>query len=177
MRALADAERIRLFMRALGGGTGTRGPARVYFTGGASAVLAGWRPSTIDVDIKVVPEDDTLLRAIPELKERLQINVELASPADFIPVAPGWEDRSPFIAQEGRLAFHHFDFRAQALAKIERGHAQDLEDVRAMLRVGLIDADHLRHYFVRIEPDLYRYPAISAASFRRSVEDFLAANL
>src|SRR6266536_545044 len=170
MRALADAERIRRFMQALG--TDARAPGRVYFTGGASAVLAGWRPSTIDVDIKLVPEDDHLLRAIPRLKEQLQLNIELASPADFIPVAPGWEDRSPFITQEGRLSFHHFDFGAQALAKIERGHAQDLEDVRAMTRAGLIDAGQIRRDFAVIEPELYRYPAITAASFRRSVEAF-----
>src|SRR6201999_1643214 len=32
----------------------------VYLTGGATAVLYGWRESTIDVDIKVVPDNDEL---------------------------------------------------------------------------------------------------------------------
>ncbi len=73
------------------------------------------------------------MRVIPGLKEALQINVELASPADFIPVPPGWEDRSPFITREGRISFHHFDLYAQALAKVERSHSQDLEDVREMI--------------------------------------------
>ena len=41
---------------------------------------------------------------------------------------------SPFIVKEGPLAFRHFDLYAQALAKIERGHAQDLVDVREMFR-------------------------------------------
>ena len=99
-------------------------PARVYLTGGATATLEGWRASTIDIDLKLVPDDDALLRAIPELKESLQINVELAAPIDFIPVADGWEDRGRFIAQEGRLAFYDFDLTAQALSKIERGHRQ-----------------------------------------------------
>lgn len=53
-----------------------RVPARVYLTGGATAVLAHWR-SSIAIDIKVVPEDDALFRAIPALKESLQVNVEL----------------------------------------------------------------------------------------------------
>jgi hypothetical protein len=48
-----------------------RRPARVYLTGGATAVLEGWRASTIDVDLKLVPDDDELLRAIVDLKERL----------------------------------------------------------------------------------------------------------
>jgi hypothetical protein len=68
-------------MRALG--RAARRPGRVYLTGGATAVLDGWRESTIDIDIKLVPDDDALLRAIPELKESLQVNVELAAPASF----------------------------------------------------------------------------------------------
>lgn len=169
MRALADAERIRRFMRALGGESGR--DARVYFTGGATAVLLGWRATTIDVDIKVVPDDDRVFRAIPSLKESLQINVELASPADFVPVRPGWEERSPFIAREGMLSFHHFDLYAQALAKLERGHAQDLADVREMVRRQLVNPGQAREYFEAIEPALYRYPAVDPPSFRRAVAD------
>jgi len=172
MRQLADAARIRRFMRQLGADTHLA--ARVYFTGGATAVLLGWRDSTIDVDLKFVPEHDALLRAIPPLKESLQINVELVSPADFIPVRAGWEERSPFIAMEGRLAFHHFDLYAQALAKIERGHAQDVEDVRAMLRSELITPARALQYFDDIEPHFYRYPALEPAAFRRAVKDLLA---
>jgi hypothetical protein len=110
MREVADVERIRRFMRAFGAAADIS--TRVYFTGGATAVLLGWRPSTIDVDIKVEPDTDALFRAIPGIKETLQLNVELASPADFIPVRPGWQDRSPFIGQEGRASFHHFGLRA-----------------------------------------------------------------
>src|SRR5262249_59187319 len=98
MREVADCDRIRRFMRAVG--ARTHEDTRVYFTGGATAVLFGWRGSTIDVDIKIVPDRDDLLRAIPSIKEDLHINVELASPLDFIPVPDGWEDRSPFIRQE-----------------------------------------------------------------------------
>jgi hypothetical protein len=89
--------------------------------------------------VKFVPDDDALLRAIPALKESLHINVELAAPIDFIPVRDGWEERSPFITREGPLSFHHFDLVAQALAKVERGHVQDREDVLEMLRRGLVD--------------------------------------
>lgn len=169
MRALADQERIRLFMRALG--AEARANARVYMTGGATAVLHGWRASTIDIDIKIVPEADSVLRAIPAVKERLQINVELAAPDDFIPVRAGWEDRSPFIVREGRLSFHHFDLYAQALAKIERGHSQDAADVRELLGRRLVERAQLLAYFDAIEPDLYRYPAIDPPSFRQAVVD------
>jgi uncharacterized nucleotidyltransferase DUF6036 len=173
MRALADASRIRQFMIELG--REAEHPGRVLFTGGATAVLLGWRATTVDVDLKLVPDQDRLLRAIPALKEQLHLNIELASPDDFIPVRDHWEDRSPFIAQEGRLSFHHFDLVAQALAKIERGHAQDLADVREMLARGLVDARKIQDEFAAIEPSLYRYPAIDPAAFRRAVEAALEA--
>jgi hypothetical protein len=173
MRALADAGRIRRFMRALGAEAAEDGA--VYLTGGATAVLLGWRASTLDVDILLLPEQESVLRAVPGLKNELDVNVELASPRDFIPVPGGWEDRSIFAAREGRLSFYHFDPYAQALAKIERGHTQDLEDVQALVERGLVDPSRALAYLDEVEEELYRYPAVDAASFRRRVEEaFLA---
>ena len=158
-------------MRSLSGHATTEG--RVYFTGGVTALLIEWRTSTIDVDIKMVPEQDSLFRALPPLKELLEMNIELASPDDFIPPVPGWEERSPLIRREGRLSFHHYDFYSQALAKIERRHARDVLDVAAMLDLGLIDPRATLAYFDEIEPSLYRYPAVDPASFRRAVEEMM----
>ena len=173
MRALADAERIRRFMRALGAEAAEDGA--VYFTGGATAVLLGWRASTLDVDILLIPEQESVLRAVPQLKNELQVNVELASPRDFIPVPDGWEDRSIFAAREGRLSFYHFDPYAQALAKIERGHAQDLEDVQALLERELVEPSRVLTYLGEVADELYRYPAVDAASFRKRVEEVFLA--
>jgi len=58
MRELADSARIRRFMQALG--ERAEAECRVYFTGGATAVLEGWRQQTIDADILVVPDSDRL---------------------------------------------------------------------------------------------------------------------
>jgi len=148
-----------------------RHDVRIYLVGGTTAVLLGWRASTMDVDLIMQPESDALLRAIPALKERLHMNVELASPAHFIPVPDGWEARSQYIAQIGRATFFHYDLYAQALAKIERGHARDLADVEAMLARALINGPAAREYFLRIEPDLYRFPAIDPPTFRRAVDE------
>lgn len=171
MRRPLTAERLQRFMTELG--RAAEIDTRVYFTGGASAVLLGWRAATIDADIAIVPESDPLFRAMPRLKEQLEMNIELASPADFVPELPGWQDRSPFIARHGRLSFHHYDFYSQALSKIERGHALDRSDVRDMIAHGLIEPQEALHYFERIEPELYRYPAIDAPSFRRAALEML----
>ena len=168
MRRPVDRERLGRFMRTLGQEVGE--DVRVYLTGGATAVLYGWRTSTIDVDVKPEPEADSFFRALAALKERLEINVELAAPDHFIPELPGWRERSPFVAREGRLSFHHYDLYAQALAKIQRGHAQDLADVRELLDRRLVEREQLLQLFASIEPRLYRYPAIDPVAFRRGVE-------
>ena len=146
-----------------------RAPGRIYLTGGASAVLRGWRDSTVDIDVKIVPESDAILRAIPDVKEKLQVNVELAAPSDFVPALPGWEDRSPFIAREGVIDFHHFDFYTQALSKLERAHRKDLADVESMVRDGLVDPQRLARLYDEVEPFLYRYPALDAPTLRAAV--------
>ena len=171
MRELADAERIRAFMRALGQEADE--DCRIYFTGGASAVIEGWRRTTIDADILVIPDSDRLLQAIPALKERLRLNVELAAPPDFIPELPGWEARSRFIDRQGKVSYYHYDFYAQALAKIERGESKDLSDVEEMMRRGLVDPAKAWELFARIEALLYRYPDISPEEFRKAVVDAL----
>lgn len=169
MRRLATADRIRVFLSRLGGAA--REPTTAFLTGGSTAVLLGWRDSTIDIDLKLVPDSGSILRAVPALKEELQVNVELASPDLFLPVPPGWEDRSPWEATEGMLVVRHFDLTAQAMAKLERGHARDLEDVRAMLARGLVTRDGLLAFLDAIEDELYRFPAVDPASFRRAVEE------
>ncbi|HET6684707.1 MAG TPA: DUF6036 family nucleotidyltransferase [Gaiella sp.] len=170
MRRPVDADRVRAFMRALG--LAARSEHTVYLVGGATAVLEGWRESTIDIDVAFPDRagPDELLRALPRIKDELELNVELASPADFVPVPTGWEDRSPSITQEGSVRFLHYDLYAQALSKLERGHDRDLLDVDAMRSRGLIEPERLRELFAEIEPELYRYPAIDPPSFRRRVE-------
>src|SRR5450759_3786092 len=164
MRLPVDEASVRELARRLG--RIAREPTRIYLTGGATAVLEGWRGSTIDVDLRFEPDVDEMLRALPSLKEDLGVNIQLASPPDFIPELPGWRERSVFVFREGRVHVHHFDFYSQALSKIERGFGQDLEDVGRMIERGLVEPPRLRELYAAIEPELFRYPAIDPAAFR-----------
>lgn len=168
IRPPVDSERLHELARRLGALAKTK--TIVYLTGGASAVLEGWRASTVDADLRIEPDTDALLRALPGLKESLGINIELASPPDFIPELPGWRERSLLVIEEGNVQVRHFDFYSQALAKIERGFQQDLEDVGNMLADGLVTKEKLRDLYDQIEPQLYRYPAIDPADFRRRLD-------
>lgn len=171
MRKKVKRAPLEKFLHALANAADSN--VTVYLTGGASAVLLGWRESTIDIDLKIDPESDRILRAIPVLKEQLNLNVELASPADFIPELPGWKTRSEFIVQDGMASFYHFDFYAQALSKIERFHERDIVDVREMLSRKLIDPRRLSELFDAVVPQLYRFPAISPAAFKRNLDSIL----
>jgi hypothetical protein len=66
MRPPVDEQRIRALARELA--RVARGSVRIYLTGGSTAVIEGWRDSTIDVDLRFEPESDELLRALPALK-------------------------------------------------------------------------------------------------------------
>jgi hypothetical protein len=171
MRDLTTEKKIRQFMKLFG--RAARERCRVYFTGGSTAVLSGWREATLDIDIRFYPELDELYRAIPDIKEKLQINIELAAPSDFIPPIPGWQDRSQYIQTEGKIDFFNYDPYSQARAKIERGHEQDRRDVESMLESGSIEGEKLREFFKDIGPFLYKYPAIAPADFAARVEEIV----
>ena len=161
-------------MRLLG--REAQGNGRIFLVGGASAVIVGWRDTTVDVDLKLDPEPPGVFSAIARAKDVLNMNLELASPDDFIPALPDWRARSVFVARHGLVDFLHYDFYAQALAKIERGHEQDLSDVEAMWRLKLIEPGRLMHLFEAIEDDLVRYPAIDSSHFRNRVERSVSAS-
>lgn len=170
MREPLTVDKLHLFMREIAKGAGE--PGRIYIAGGASALLRGWRSSTLDVDIKLVPEHSGILDRIPKLKEQLNINVEMASHADFVPALRGWDERSPFIEQVGPISFHHFDFYTQCLSKLERDHKTDRADVAAMVHDGLVDPKRLLELYNEAEPRLNRYVAIHPPALRARVEAF-----
>lgn len=174
MRALVDRAKLRRLLRELG--RRARGPGRIYLVGGASALLEGWRETTVDVDLRLDPEPPGVFEAIAQLKAELDLNIELASPDQFLPPLPDWRARSPHIGRYGDVEFFHYDFRAQALSKLARGFERDLGDVRAMLGRGLVSRAELAAALAEMLPELVRYPSLDAGAFERRVRRFLAAD-
>jgi hypothetical protein len=167
MGRLLDPERLRRFLDDLG--EACRGPGVLYLTGGATALLAGWRDSTVDVDLKLDPEPDGVFAAIARIKEELDVNVELASPADFLPELREWRSESRLVGRFGPVEVRHYDFRAQALSKLARGFERDLNDMRAMLGRGLVSRDGLRAALDEMMPRLERFPRVDPAAIVASL--------
>ncbi len=68
----------------------------------------------------------------------MQVNVEFASPADFIPIPHQWEVNAKFIGRYGTIDAFYFDFYSIALSKIQRGSTRDINDARLLLQQHII---------------------------------------
>jgi len=141
MREDVDRERLRRFLEDLG--RTFRRPARLYLSGGEGFVWRGLRATTRDIDVayEVDPADHAeWVRALVALKESLRVNVEEAQPSDFVPLPPGSEGRAEFVGRFGSVDVFLTDPYAVAIAKLDRGSARDLADVRALLAAGVVEA-------------------------------------
>ncbi len=176
-RPPVSRERIEQFLRRLG--ERFHHPARIYLVGGTTLVYEGFRQQSLDVDIALSVSDDhhsELLRSIRDLTHELSINVEEASPADFIPLPQGHADRAIFVGRYGQIDVFHYDLYSLALSKIERGSDLDRADVLALLRGGRVEWNLLQQYFDEI---MTRYGQHSLrqdpARFRRNFESIKGA--
>lgn len=172
MRNKLDRPRIRALVEALSRSAPRGKTSRIYLVGGATAVLEGWRDSTIDADLHA--SDERILRDVQEIKERLELNVELVRPEDFVPGLSGAESRHVLVERVGALELFHYDPYSQLLSKIVRGFAKDLQDARSFLDSGMVDASRFRSLVRGIPRSAWtRYPALSRKAVEDAVETFL----
>ncbi len=172
MRVEVTAERLRRFMTELAATAPRNRDGSVYLVGGGTAVLMGWRASSIDVD--VFSEDDATFAKIQTIKERLQINVELVRPEHFVPALEGTSQRHVFVERIAPVSFYHYDPYAQLLSKVVRGFARDLEDALNFVRTGWVDLTKLRALVVDVPKGRYAsYPQLSPAGVLDAVDAFI----
>lgn len=167
MRPPIDRLRVHYFLVKLG--VAFRHPARLYLVGGTTLVYEGLREQSLDIDIAYEVEDRyeaEFAHTIRTLKDELQINVEQASPGDFIPLPAGWKDRARFVGRFGQVDVYHFDLYSTSLSKIERGREGDYQDVLALLRAEQIEFDELRQAFANI------LPRVELESLKRNPDRF-----
>lgn len=173
MRKRLTLDSLHQLMRELAGLARPNRSYRVYLVGGGTAVLEGWRESSIDADLYA--RQDDIFRDIQGIKERLQLNIEFARPEDFVPPLAGTENRHVFVETVGRVSFYHYDPYAQLLSKLVRGFARDLADARAFVAGGMVDPEQFRRLVADIPASAYaKYPRLSRAAVQSAVDDFLS---
>lgn len=138
MRQRTDQARLTGFLHALG--RRIRRPVRLYLVGGSVLIDLGLRESTLDIDYVADADDTTALaefeQAIRALKDELDVNIEPASPADFLPIPPSVLGRSRFVAQYGQVSVYYYHLPSLVIAKAARGLEQDLADAERLIRAG-----------------------------------------
>jgi hypothetical protein len=141
----------------------------LYLVGGAAIVHAGIRPGfTQDIDIQVSGENEgELIVAIQQLIQQMQINIEFASPGDFIPLPSQWEMHAQYVGRYGGVDVFYFDFYSIALSKIERGNNRDIADVKLLVKQGIVSLDELDVAYQEVLSQLGqgRYPRITPQRF------------
>ncbi len=162
-----DAGRVLAFLRQLG--ECYRHPGIVYLVGGSSLLLLAAKTTTADIDIQfVVPNEGhtEFIRCLRQISREMGIPIEQASPAEFVPLPAGYEERRHFVGHFGLLDVFHFDFYSVALSKLLRGSEKDYGDLISMLRGHVIDMASLELYFQEVLPKIEDY------NLRQSTRDF-----
>lgn len=161
-------------MAALGESAPGGRPYRVYLVGGGTAVYAGWRETSIDVDL--FSDDDAVFRDIQRIKERLNVNVKFARPEHLVPPLAGSGNRQVYIGTSGTVSFYHYDPYAQVFSKIVRGFERDLQDGRAFVTNAMVDPAVLRDLMEGIPESAYaKYPNLTGGAVVAAVKDFITS--
>lgn len=154
-QAVIDQQTIQHFLHRLGQCYRYQGV--IYLVGGSSLALVKAKVNTFDIDLtyEVANEHHPLLiHCLQQLSRELNVPIEQVSPADFLPLPAGYEDRRVYIGRFGLLDVFHFDFYSIALSKLARGNQKDFIDVQMMVQTGLISINRLELYFAEILPQL-----------------------
>jgi hypothetical protein len=161
MRNNATKADIEKFLNALG--KVFRKPGRLYLAGGAALVHMGLRPgSTLDIDVVIeTTAEDEMVKAIRQLVEQMQLNIEFSSPGDFIPLPSQWMAHAKYIGRYGSLDVFYFDFYSLALSKISRGSDRDLVDVKLLVQQKVITMEELDAAYQEVLPRMGKRPYIN----------------
>ena len=84
----------------------------------------------------------------------MKVNVEFASPGEFIPLPKEWESHARYVGRYGTIDVFYFDFYSIALSKIQRGNTRDINDVKLLIQQGIITLPELDIAYHEILPQV-----------------------
>ncbi len=171
-------ERLRQFLTRLG--RDYRQSGRVLLVGGTGLIYQQLKAATKDVDLSTQfqpAEEDRFGQVVRRLSRELNMAIEIVSPANFIPLPRGVEERHRYLGREGQLEIFAFDPVSTALAKIARGRAGDLADVLALVTAGHLSIDAITAAYDEILPRVAAGQALKIGpdEYRQKMDAFLVA--
>lgn len=167
MSSPIDSQQLLAFLDRLGKCYHHAGT--LYLVGGSSLLLLAAKESTLDIDLtfEIAPVYETdFIRCLRQLSREMAVSIEQASPAEFIPLPQGYQDRRKFIGHFGALEVFHFDLYSIALSKLHRGNEKDFADVLNMLTFNLITFETLAACFQET------WPKVETFNLRADPEGF-----
>jgi hypothetical protein len=118
-----DRPRLTQFLDLLG--RRLRRPTRFYLVDGSVLIDLRLRPTTLDIAHAAEADEPIALseleEAIRSLRQQLDLNIEPASPADFLPVPASALSQSQFVRQHGPLSVYYYLLPTHVIAKVARG--------------------------------------------------------
>lgn len=142
-------DQLQAFFNALGASYSQ--PAELYVFGGSAVLLIGGQRHTADIDFTCRAPNLTALRAtIQAVAAQFGLDAEESNPEEFMPLPVGAERRHQLLGQYGQVRVYIFDPYSIALMKIDRAFETDMEDVRYLLRAGVLDLAQLTKHLEEV---------------------------
>ena len=105
----------------------------------------------MDIDIEISGENEgEMIEAIRQLIQQMNINIEFASPRDFMPLPKHWLTQSQYVGRYGAIDVFYFDFYSIALSKMQRGSTLDINDVKLLLQQRIITLEGLDAAYLEV---------------------------
>jgi hypothetical protein len=117
----------------------------------------GSQRRTVDIDCTIETMPSELVATIDDVARELQMEVEIISINEFIPLPSGASTRHHSVGNFGTISVFVFDPYSIALSKIARGFETDIQDVFFLLTQGIIELDILSRYVEESLPVAWDY--------------------
>jgi hypothetical protein len=121
-------------------------PITLYLLGGSALCFLGNPRRTVDIDCAVDNPPEGFEAAIEEVANDLNLEVEILSLDEFIPLPAEAPKRHQLVGKFGSLEVHIFDPYSIAISKIARGFETDIQDTLFLLNNDVISFDKLAQF-------------------------------
>ncbi|MCJ7657866.1 MAG: DUF6036 family nucleotidyltransferase [Anaerolineales bacterium] len=132
-------------------------PVKLYLLGGSALCFLGSPRRTVDIDCVVDNSTKEFKDTVEAVANKLQVEVEIISIDEFIPLPPNNTERHQNVEKFGRIEVYIYDPYSIALSKLARGFDTDIQDVLFLLQNGIIKLDTLTKFVQNAIPLAWDY--------------------